>query len=253
MNKQFGRHNSNRVGANGNGRFQTIEGLEEVVSDYLKYFDGAIKRKALEPYNFEVRSFLSQLNRLIGSVKESRDLVPALQTIYSMNSRLYQTTIGFDDFCLEIPEEQVDQSLERLAQLVLDVESRDKKLTELCRSVKSEIQLEVRPNSFFHNEIVYLAQGFIVIPTYGPSDFQVYKISTFRCKDGNLHTELKQVSQRKYTSVDEAIRREINPNALGTLAIARNTGHYPLLETALPIVEYKYEHGLRMQLASNPQ
>jgi len=106
-------------------------------------------------------------------------------------------------------------------------------------AISKHIKLEAEP---IEGEILYLAQGRLILPTkIITKGYHVFSISSKQCAGcGSKELSFNPLTKYGLSSVEEAKRRHTEKDELMTVVIARNTEHYPLFETVLPIIKEKY-------------
>lgn len=115
---------------------------------------------------------------------------------------------------------------------------------ESCLS--KHIELEILPNKSFDNERIYFRNGKIIIPTeiksrgYHVFDVSVKKIGT----EDVERIVLESLTEYGFKTLEEALRKYDEQDMIQTLAVARNTESYSLLDTVLPVISKKYKEGL---------
>lgn len=186
---------------------------------FIETLEGATKINAIHPY-----------------VELSKDFSYLLRNQNVIAQKiLHSAQPGFNKQQMINITELFDLKISQIDELAMD-------LDYIKKGIMNHVQLEIMPNEALDDERIYLANGYVVIPEGRPNT--VYPV--FRVRPINSKLEFKMLNG-KLSSLDDAIRNHVDKTIIATLAIAKNTEFYPLMETALPIVKEKYENGLRQQ------
>ena len=192
------------------------------LQECLQILDNAIERAALVPYATEARKALEML-------KLSRERIPKEDAFLK---KIYKGSL------LPSYPEASQRALKKLNEYIPELENRVVIFKNMRDYLSQHIQLAALPNEDLDGERIYLARGMLIMPAgKNPVGYFVFKISISE----NRHVELEQTSSYRIDSIDEAIEKCKSMNMVGTIAIAKNTEHYPIEETALPIIKEKYE------------
>jgi len=118
--------------------------------------------------------------------------------------------------------------------------------SRINEEIYNDIELEILDVD--GGESIYLPQGRLIVPNGEPPEYHVYKISTSWCDLHNReHVYFEKLTKRGYSSVEEALKdpHDFPKNMFGTIALVKNSEKYPLEESVMPMILWKYEEGLQ--------
>lgn len=223
----------------------SVTELEEILSKSMQAFEEAVSRREIYPHSSSAHEELKGLEGLQQGLTKFRDI--SRRDILLQRA---QFDIDMGHYVLTFNHEGRSKELNQALAIVQRTKSELKQQVSffdtMYRTIFNHIELDVLPTDIFDGERIYLAQGRLILPTAittpGYYAFEISMPDCNHCK--NRHIKFRPLTQRGYESVDDAIQAHVDPLQLGTVAIARNTEHYPLERTALPILRIKYEQGM---------
>ncbi|MFH1210781.1 MAG: hypothetical protein V1645_02580 [archaeon] len=230
----------------------SIEDLEEVIKFNKETFDNAAKSNFLSPYITIAHAIHTTLmgvrDVMHECLKDSRK-----KHVEKPNERFYglaklELGLSGNTFRFEVYENELTRMIDMLNSKIPVIEEKVVYFDSMKDCLLKHIQLEVLPNELFDGERIYLSKGHVIIPSgLNPTGYHVFGISAKAGKDGSSLDFDNLVNSHPVSSVEEAIKKYVDPDVIASVAVAKNTEFYPLMETALPIVREKYEKGLLEQ------
>ncbi|MDP3640037.1 MAG: hypothetical protein Q8R53_02425 [Nanoarchaeota archaeon] len=226
-------------------KISSIKDLHLLSDVYHNYFEEALHRRQLLPYTEDMNIALAAFGN-----KER-----ALQEMYSSVSYSckMRTISSLDNF--------FETSQARLT-------SQKKRFHRLHGLAERHIQLEVIPTPALDGRKVLLPSTKVIVPAeiHGDLGYHVYALfysfprkeplpdeASPESQPPTTGEKMAKMSRRAYPPVDieqltdtpcfsleDALDRYTHPQDVCTIAFAQNAEHFPLAETALPIVVEKY-------------
>lgn len=214
-----------------------FEDLESIVHSFRTVFDDALQRKAVHPYMEEADGLLAKLTVMRQDVGEFRR-----EDSKELPFRCYG--IQFEDHIFNIPvaHGDIQEALVALYPLISQSQEKVDALTNLNSTAEKDITYTIQPNKIVGKK--YLVEARFFIPLLQPKEgVYVFLVKSSPSQAG-LSFEVQPSPGVLYTEMDQALRRETDPNRLETVIVAKGTEEYPLAETILPIIFRRYVEGL---------
>lgn len=228
-------------------REKSAGSIEDLVK--LGYMQIDVYRKAmadnkLNPYKELNENFLGQITELRKDISRTR-----LKNIENIEYKGFKIKVEFPGQTtteILITPQEINNAIGLTNKLIESYEEYSIQFTNMKNCLMKHIELEILPNKSLDNESIYLGRGKVVMPAKIKTEgYHVFDISVERCLTHKTdEVRLMPLTEHGLKTIEEALERYAEPDTIETLAVARNTEHYPLTETAIPIIRKKYEEGL---------
>lgn len=217
-----------------------VDELANVISAYLRHMQGAARERAYHPFLDHAKEALESVESLIRRLDKLQGMIAAFGLVPANEgtSGTYFTNFGPFTFAFRIPIRDISGIAGDLEQYLPRLRRDIKKLERVREKAYGEIDIEVEPS---FDENYYLAQGWLIVPSGNPARYHTFRLR-YDISRGNPMILLEPASRRGYDSFEQARNDNwvIPPQMLGTIATAKNTENYPLMETAVPTLKRKY-------------
>jgi len=235
-NNEFRESIENRYG----NRVNTLSDLSGALDLQVKFFNEAIENRALYPYITLLEIALEMVADENGSRADAlRDLLrqngPSIVQVPILNN--YKLSLGMS-------VDQIPYFMDIIKSNTSEMKKQITSFGYVANHVMNQIEFDVLPDPLFGR--TYMKHGKIILNTNSERPgYYIFDAVSNMCKNCNKEhgIRLEQINEVPFRSLEKAFEK-LDRSVIQTVVIAKNTEEYLLRETALPMVEFKYNQAL---------
>ena len=227
-----------------NGIILRTPQLNIIIQKYAELCDRAVEQSLFFPYCREVEQTLQEFQIMRRNFFQMRQrLGNDFGRGFDMPIALTKVPIGPYRLQYGIGGGELQQGYQQADSAVTLLEQRREVFYHLRQAVSRHISLEISPNELFEGRKPYLGQGRLIFPINHSLSkrYHVLRIYHHPGREENDCIELEPLTTLPLPTLEEAMERYVEPNILGTVAIAKNTECYDMEGTVLPVLQHMYQ------------
>lgn len=216
-----------------------VDSLASIIMMHENLLSDARQKNAIYPFNtiaYElnviIKTMFENMHQVVDKVTDPKNKVRYKSMKMDGGLEFYQLPFQF-----YFDAKDIIATYDLLEDKCVKLSREQRKINNKEKKAHKRIKIDVL-DSDLGEEFRYLAQGYFIIPQ--KNGYSITKFSYENDSEtGNLMSRTETDNNRVNT-VEQALNK-IPDSLLCSKVVARNTEEYPIIETALPIVQRKYE------------